>query len=341
MFKRVLTLILGMVFLFTFASCDVNDKKNDDNKGPEATPTPEPTSEAEGKTVLYQVVPEKLSLMMCYVIKTKHDKLIVIDGGIDGHGLNAPAYLLEELQEISGQDHPVIDAWFITHAHYDHYYEFVKMVEQKKDQFTVNNVYFNFPSDDFIKKYEPNGEPYMDRFRAAYNTLFGENAYQEYEGVKVGDIIEVDNVKFEILQIPDEKITANAINNSSLIFRMEVEGQTVLFTGDAGVEAGNRLIKTYGDNIQSDFVQMSHHGQAGLNKSHYKKINAKVCLWPIPEWVWVNKDKLFSTDETKKWMFRDFGVEHHYISGLYGTESIEFPFDFEMEPKNNVDWESK
>jgi hypothetical protein len=336
MLKRVLSLVLSLVFIFTLASCDVNNKKNDSD--PEATATPESTSEVEGKTILYQVVPEKLSLMMCYVIKTKNNKLIVIDGGIDGHGLEAPAYLLEELQEISGEEHPVIDAWFITHAHYDHYYEFVKMVEQKNDKFTVNNVYFNFPSDEFIAKYEPNGEPYMDRFRAAYNTLFGENAYQEYEGVQVGDIIEVDNVKFEILQVPDEKITANPINNSSLIFRMEVEGQTVLFTGDAGAEAGSKLIREYKDTIQSDMVQMSHHGQAGLQKAHYVKINPKVCLWPIPEWVWANTNKQFRTDETKKWMFEDLQVKHHYISGLYGTEYIEFPFDFDMEPKNNVDY---
>ena len=59
--------------------------------------------------------------MMCYVIKTNNNKLIVIDGGIDGHGLYKPPYLLEELRKISGEEHPVVDAWFITHAHHDHF----------------------------------------------------------------------------------------------------------------------------------------------------------------------------------------------------------------------------
>ena len=164
MFRRIMTMMLGLVFIFTMASCDVSSKK--DGNDSEATPTPEPTSEAEGKTILYQVVPEKLSLMMCYVIKTKNNKLIVIDGGIDGHGLEAPAYLLEELQEISGEEHPVIDAWFINHAHNDHNYEFVKMVEQKRDHVTAKNVYFNFPSDEFIAQYERNDKRYMERFIA-------------------------------------------------------------------------------------------------------------------------------------------------------------------------------
>lgn len=298
----------------------------------------EQKEELEGKTVLYQVIRENLSLMMCYVIKTNNNKLIVIDGGIDGHGLYKPPYLLEELRKISGEEHPVVDAWFITHAHHDHFFEFVKMVEEKSKYFTVNNVYFNFPSQEFLDKYAPSGKAFWDRFKKAYNKLYGENAYDNYEGVQVGEIIEVDNVSFEILQIPDESITSNAINNSSIIFRMTVENQTVLFTGDAGVEAGNRLVITYGDSIQSDIVQMAHHGQAGLEKRHYEKINPKVCLWPIPIWVWENKNQRYATDYTKKWMFEELEVKHHYISGLYGTEYIVFPFDFDKKPKNDVDF---
>ena len=333
MIKRVFLLVFSFVFMLAVA-CDTKNGKEEDKE-------PEKTGEYDGKTVLYQVVPEKLSLMMCYIIKTDNNKIIVIDGGIDGHGLNAEPYLLDELRTITGLEKPVIDAWFISHAHYDHYYEFVKMVEKNHELFTVEKVYFNFPSDEFIDKYEPSGATYMERFRGAYNKLYGENAYQNYAGVQMGDIIQVDNVSFEILQVPDEKITANPINNSSLIFRMTVGDQTVLFTGDAGVEAGNKLIRTYGDDIQSDIVQMAHHGQAGLNKMHYEKINPKVCLWPIPSWVWENTNKQFQTDSTKKWIFEELEVKHHYITGLYGTEFIVFPFDFDSEPKNDVDYSYK
>lgn len=111
-----------------------------------------------------------------------------------------------------------------------------------------------------------------------------------------------------------------------------------MFLGDAGVEAGNSLVKTYGDDLKSDMVQMAHHGQAGVNKNVYAKIDPKVCLWPIPSWVWENTNNQFQTNYTKKWIFEELQVKHHYISGLYGTESIEFPFDFNQEPKNNVDY---
>ena len=32
-------------------------------------------------------------------------------------------------------------------------------------------------------------------------------------------------------------------------------------------------------------------------------------------------------------MFEELEVKHHYISGLYGTEYIVFPFDFDKSPK--------
>lgn len=284
--------------------------------------------------MLYQVVPEKNSLMMSYVIKTKTNKIIIIDGGIDGVGLNADVYLLDFLRSISGKTKPEIDAWFFTHIHIDHVNEFIKMVNQKAGDFTVNNIYFNFPSRDFIHKYANASDvECYDKFVAAYNKYKGDSSFETYRGVQVGDVITVDDVVFQIMQIPFEKETANPINNSSIVFKMTTENQTVLFLGDLGIEAGARLLKTYGDDLKCDMVQMSHHGQAGVAKNVYDKISPKVCLWPTPIWVWENKgsDGLegkgpYQTTIVRKWMYEDLGVPHHFVSGISGIQSIEFPF---------------
>ena len=42
---------------------------------------------------LYQLVPENMSLMESYVLKTANGKLIVIDGGINGNGRDRLPYL--------------------------------------------------------------------------------------------------------------------------------------------------------------------------------------------------------------------------------------------------------
>ena len=59
---------------------EVTDEPTEEATTEEVTePEPDPV-------VLYQLVPEKNSLMQSYVIKTTNGKLIVIDGGIDGEG---------------------------------------------------------------------------------------------------------------------------------------------------------------------------------------------------------------------------------------------------------------
>ena len=55
-----------------------------------------------GTVELYQLAPESQSLMECYVIKTPNDKLIVIDGGIDGAGRDFAPYLPAALRAIAG-----------------------------------------------------------------------------------------------------------------------------------------------------------------------------------------------------------------------------------------------
>lgn len=316
--------LIGMCLLITLlsSSCAIRKKGSEQPMG-------------DGKTVLYQVAREELSLMMCYVIKTRNNKLIVIDGGIDGHGKNAEVYLLDVLKDIQGTEKPEIEAWFFSHIHPDHVNEFRKMVDSKKGQFTVNKIYFHFPTREFMQRTSPSALALSEQFGRAFNELKGLNAYELYVPPMVGYKIQIDNVTFEILQVPDNETTANAINNSCMVFRMTAEGQTVLFLGDLGVEGGVRLLNTYRDALKSDMVQMAHHGQAGVDKDVYEAIDPKVCLWPTPIWVWENKDSNgvegngpYQTTEVRKWMFEDLGVKHHFVTGLSGTQAIELPYAF-------------
>ncbi|MBQ7445354.1 MAG: MBL fold metallo-hydrolase [Clostridia bacterium] len=116
---------------------------------PLSTPVNGPSS-ANGKVEVYQLAPEKNSLMMSYVIKTKEGKIIVIDGGIDGEGLDASPYLPAAIRAILGlgqNDRFEIDAWFLTHHHKDHFWELAKMLKDYKesDNYVINNFYFAFP----------------------------------------------------------------------------------------------------------------------------------------------------------------------------------------------------
>lgn len=57
----------------------------------------------------------------------------------------------------------------------------------------------------------------------------------------------------------DDKDTTSAQNNSSVILKLEVDGKTLLFTGDAGVTALDMAADNIG-NTSLEFIQVPHHG---------------------------------------------------------------------------------
>ncbi|MGP6159505.1 MAG: DNA internalization-related competence protein ComEC/Rec2 [Vulcanimicrobiaceae bacterium] len=55
--------------------------------------------------------------------------------------------------------------------------------------------------------------------------------------------------------------TRNDVNNNSLVFRLEYGRFRMLFTGDAGAEAEDRLLRS-GADLHADVLKVGHHGSA-------------------------------------------------------------------------------
>ncbi len=287
--------------------------------------------------VLYQITPDCDMLMNCYVIKTAGGHLIVIDGGGAGSEKNN-GYLYKKLQEISGEDCPTIDAWFLSHMHDDHTNEFIIIGNDKTKNITVKNVYMNFASREFMKSSEGGHFYYLyDGIVSAYDRFFGTGAFEKANGKTAfeGDIIEIDGVRFEIMLTVSDDEKENNINDTSMIFKVYINGQNILFLGDGYLEVSERLIEKYGDALKSDIVQMAHHGQNGVTFDVYKTVCPKLCLWPTPIWVYENKQGIYRTTEVRRWMM-DMGVKYHIVAGVDLTQSLTFPVDFESLSENDI-----
>lgn len=313
----------------------------------------EPEPEATAVPVeLYQLAPENLSLMQCFVIKTRSGKLIVVDGGIDGEGRDREPYLPAALRAIAGVgegEYFEVEAWFLSHAHKDHFYELAKMLNRysKDSNYKINNFYFDFPDygteafphknedSTYLKKLKKGLNIYADVNQIAYSE--GSSYYEELNGafinadtVEKGLELEIDGVRIEVLQtwaLSD----GSDVNSSSIVLRMWVDGQSVLFLNDLGAHGGERLLAK-GIDIKSDIVQMAHHGQAGVKEEVYKAIQSKVHLWVPPIWVWTNTTT-FRIGETRKWLYgEDFTEADQYniVACLYK----EYPKD----PTSVSDW---
>ncbi len=303
--------------------------------------TEEVTEDKLYEVRLYSLMPEKGSLMQSFVLRTEHGKLIVIDGGIDGDGFEKKAYMPAALRAIAGvedAEYVEVEAWFLSHAHKDHFGELLKTLNEYTDDknFVINNFYFDFPdytTDEFPA--DTNDREQLEQLKAALDYYAeargisvseGSTYYDDINGavinqksIEEGYEMNIDGVRIEFLQTWSKSDGTN-VNDSSLVMRMWVEGQSILFLQDTGAGKGNKLLQKYNDNLKSDIVQMAHHGQGGVNKPVYKKIDASVRIWPTPLWVW-NNTKMYAIGTTRKWINggKDFtdASENDIVTCLY------------------------
>lgn len=226
---------------------------------------------------IWQLAQQTHTQMMGYVIKTEN-ALIVIDGGTAG---DAP-FLLHVLKAAGGEK-PHVDAWFLTHPHLDHIDAFLRLIRENSDAFTIGQVCLRFPERELLARGEPGCLHTWDAYQAARPLFEGkERLLSEGERFLIGD------TAWEVLYTTDPTFVHNASNNSSSVLRLTAEGTRVLFLGDLGVEGGEKLLRAYGGALQSDIVQMAHHGQSAVKMDVYHAIRPKVCLWCAPRWLWEN-----------------------------------------------------
>lgn len=246
------------------------------------------------------------SQMMGYVIKTYHNKVIVIDGGTHEDTQN----LIDTIEHLTGK----VDAWFITHPHKDHASSIIDVIENTDIQ--IDQIYVSLNDTNWYEQNEPNRAQEAEDLRKA---LQHKRIKEKVTEPKVNDIITIDNITCEILGIKNPEITTNAINNSSMIIKISTNKKNVLFLGDTGVESATKLINTEPqDKLKADVVQMSHHGQSGAPEELYQIIRPEICLWPTPDWLWTNDSGEgedsgpWKTKETRSWMEK-LKVKQHVI----------------------------
>lgn len=279
------------------------------------------------QTTLYMLQEQSPSQMMSYVLQTKEGHIAVIDGGTRA---DAP-HLLETLIRLGGPE-PVVDLWLLTHPHLDHIDALMEIFDHP-NPLKVKKIYSRFLPNDFYKSYDfPGCADYktteeFNQFTAKHPDIcftFGK-----------GQKFILGSAEIHVLHVPDQSISVNVINNSSVVFRLDAEGQRFLFTGDLGEEAGDRVLATVPrEELQADFVQMAHHGQNGVKKSFYEAVAPKACLWNTPQWLWDNDQGKgygtgpWKTIEVQGWM-KDLGVKAFILSQKVGQQVLALPFSLE------------
>ena len=264
---------------------------------------------------LWQLPNQTHTQMMSYVVQTVHKKVIVIDGGTAG---DAP-FLLEFLNGLGGS----IDAWIITHAHDDHFDALIEILK-KPGTLKMGPLYGSLPDAAWVGQWGADSE--KESYTRFEQTL--KDAGRKVEALSLGQNFEIDGIQLEVLGVRNPEITNNAINNSSLVLRLADGVKSVLFLGDLGLEGGEKLLKSpYASRLPSDYVQMAHHGQNGVNEAFYQQVKPAYCLWPTPKWLWDNDNGggtgsgHWHTLEVRAWMDK-MPIKKHYVM-FEGIQKIE------------------
>ena len=281
--------------------------------------------------MMYQLT-ETGKFMMSFVIVTRENNCIVIDGGTP---LDMP--LLKKY--VDGRH---ISAWILTHAHSDHISGFID--EYNKNglaDFDVERVIYHFPPYETLSKLEntPCHEFFVEDINDTLPDFLkmekglGERAYK----VTQGESLTVDECKIDFLFTYHDGLYENPMNDSSLVFRLTTPNKTVLFLGDLGPAGGDVLFEESRHLLKADIVQMAHHGHMNVGLEVYAMIQPEACLWCAPLWLYNEEElppyladpekrkkrhrtRMFGTALTRRWMDL-LGVKTHYVSGE-GTQEI-------------------
>lgn len=249
---------------------------------------------------------------MCYTIEGDESGLIIVDGGYEDD-----EETLSILERKISENYGIVDAWILTHFDDDHAGAYLTISDRRKD-FIIKNLYVQDTPD--IETCKLNADWYTDEDWKFYERCLNIDVPEKkfvYAGDKIENIIGLD---LEVLSSYDDWIdekTNNLLNNGSIIFKLYGNKESILFCADAQVKViEDFLMDNYKDKLQSEYLQVGHHGNNWFSDEFYKTVNPKVALFPTPQSIMLNEAKvdwyttekltnLFNEMKTKIYYFKD------------------------------------
>ena len=205
---------------------------------------------------------------MAFAVRLSDGRFIVIDGGIWSNNdseAGEVVRLYNYLADNSSNGEIRIAAWIFTHIHVDHVNVAWKFEQMYGKQVTIERYMHNFIEYDCLLSIDG-----TDLSKSTYDLIYPRtlDMLSRYDNaiMHTGQIYNIGNASIEILYTHEDFYPnpLTIVNNSSTIFKINIEGNTILITGDAQEDAQQTALENQGYDLCSDFVQMTHHGWNGL-----------------------------------------------------------------------------
>lgn len=197
-----------------------------------------------------------------FLIQLKNGHFIMNDGGLED---DLP-YLLDYMESLTPEgEKPIVDAWFLSHAHGDHYGWLDKMVSDMDyiNRVYVESFYFNEPSEAALTTM--NGTGLVRKVMMNYQMLRSTSgSAPKLYRPQTGQRYYFNDLTVDIVFTQEQLTAANHfgdLNDSSTWLMYTIEGQKFLFAGDAADGSTKAVMDSYGkEYFELDMFAVFHHG---------------------------------------------------------------------------------
>ena len=286
---------------------------------------------------------------MSYIVTLEDGSFIVLDGGgvADSNESDTKLFqalcnlhesIFPEKGSVSATNRVHIAAWIITHSHWDHYDTFRRVMnsKEKRSMLKIDYILGNYPSATEVQ-YESNDDVAM--MSGLIDEFCGTNEGDiKFVKVHTGHQYHLANVQLEALVTHEDvnPLRIDTSNDTCTVFRFSIKNTaapakdptTIIFTGDANRHQSRFMCATFGDHLQSDMVQVAHHGAVGCESDFYDTVAPTVLWWPVAYSAFesqaniANKGKTGTAGVDYKLIYETPSVKYIYVSDTYCTTLI-------------------
>ena len=243
-------------------------------------PTPETDVSVEtvtpSLTLLSQGERFNNGLGMIYLLP--NGKFLIIDGGyVRGKQLYS---ILEQLAP--NKNNIVITAWYITHPHGDHQQSITSLLRERYKNVKIESVLYNYTTAEQYNSVTTGSDGANSAKNLASNLSNYLGSDTKIIKPHTGQIYNYGSTMVEILYTVEDVLPQKLdyLNTSSLVVRVNIGDHSMLALADTTHVSGDILKNMYGAYLESDMVQLAHHGIYPGNASLYNTIKAPVLIWP-------------------------------------------------------------
>ena len=238
---------------------------------------------------LYNRYADGNDIGLCLIFTLADGSFIVYDGGYVMDAEQLWKALNARNRRPDGKI--VIAAWFLTHDHGDHTGAFAALSEtEHASEIMLETVVYRRCPDLYM--WRSRFDPYHwacppaldyapDRMDALIASYGGQTRVLYPH---MGQKLCIRNAVVEVLMSGCEDlqpVLMDNYNDTSLVSRVSLGGQTVLVMGDCAADAANHvLLKNFEGILDCDILQVSHHGLGGICPEFYPTFKTDVAIWP-------------------------------------------------------------